>query len=165
MAFTFDASSGFTYENDLGSTFDGPELLFIQPLGVGSVEGFGIAEFTLFIEAPPSIATAEAFGVAEVQTTVLVTDPVPIVSAEAFGTPEFTINITGTGIASEEAFGTLEAFVQWEAVVAAATAVWTPDSPLSPSWTPPASVSEVWIPAAAITESWPKSAPLTTTWT
>jgi len=159
MAFSFDASVGFTYEQDLGSTFDGPEHLFAQPLGLGSLEAFGVAEFTLHIKAPPSILSAEAFGATEVQATSIVTDVGAIVSAEAFGTPEFAFNLASVGIASEEAFGVLTLIVQWEDDIAASS-LWTPDAPLgAASWAPESIGASSWSPASPGTSNWTPQIP------
>lgn len=93
MAFTFNASVGVTYDADPGF-FDGPEQLSIDLAGngIGSVEGFGTGEFTLFVEAPPSIASAEAFGTAKLNQRLTF---IAIPSAEVFGTQEagFIINL------------------------------------------------------------------------
>lgn len=142
MALTYNASVGFTYDLD-GGFFDGPESIFIEPLGVGSVEGFGLAEFTLYIEAPPSIISAEVFGTSDFQVTSIITDPVPILSAESFGIPKLQYNLASVGIISKENFGVLRTVVQWGVSV-----------PLTTSW-----------PAVTpINTSWPKSAPVTTNW-
>lgn len=113
MAFSYDDSGGVIYDID-GGFFDGPEIqnIDLDGFGIGTVEGFGLAEFTLYVEAPPSILTQEVFGSPE--ATLHIKAVGSIGSLEAFGLGEFTLYVEVPSIASLEAFGVPEAILYIE---------------------------------------------------
>lgn len=186
MADAFDDVSGVIYDLD-GGYFDGPEVqnidLGLGGDGIGSVEGFGLGELTLYVEAPPAITTAEAFGSPELTLHI---DGSGLVSEEAFGAPEATLHIDGTGIASEEAFGSHEAiFVLWEyyGKIASAEAFGTlttqlhvymsgiasgeahPLQEVYPQWQPDEEEQEAaWNVVGESTDPWNKASSKETTW-
>ncbi len=77
----------------------------VFPVGIASVEAFGIPVFTIIRRVyPTAIASAGAFGTLRISRNVL---PTSIASAEALGSPTFTIvfRVFPVAIASSEALG------------------------------------------------------------
>ena len=76
----------------------------IAPGGIASAEAFGSASVDLTIVGVGAIASAEAFGTAELELEI--SGAGAIASAEAFGSGALDLTIVGVGaIASAEAFG------------------------------------------------------------
>lgn len=145
MALTFDesASAGISYDAD-GGYFDGPELIYLEPGGVGSVEGFGTAEFTLYVEAPPAIDSSEAFGTAELQADWIITANVPIASLESFGTPELVLAVEPAGIVSAELFGALLFYPQWQPNAVTPIASWAVAAERTDTWNKEVDTDTTW---------------------
>jgi hypothetical protein len=186
---SFDSRAGQTFDADLG-TFDGPEIdsISLAGQGIGSVEAFGLGEFTIYVEAPPAIVSAEAFGTPEAQLGLEPTgivsaeafgtpevgfriDPVGIISGEVFGVAEFTLHVEGggSGINSAEAFGVPEFQLGLKpSSIASAEAFglteffrqWKPAEELDTVWVPDLSQDVVWNEASELNTSWGKQPPL-----
>jgi len=90
-------------ENTVGGSGGGTQT--ITATGIASAEAFGTAQLDLEITGAGAIASAEAFG-SPTLLHVQVISPTGIASAEAFGTPAFSGAIGPSGIISREAFGT-----------------------------------------------------------
>lgn len=103
MPKTFNASAGYSFNNDYGY-FDGPDPDLVDLVGndIGSLEGFGIGEFTVYVETPAPILTQETFGAPEATQQLQVQGSVN--SAETFGNLEFALYLSFTGIVSGEVF-------------------------------------------------------------
>jgi hypothetical protein len=107
------SDSSYSNQNDPASFWttsaweDQDAGLTISPPSIASTEAFGTAEITTgsVTLSPSGIASLEAFGTAEVTTGVEVVSPSSIASEESVPTPEITtgvVTLSPSGITSQE---------------------------------------------------------------
>ena len=101
MPKTFDASVGYSFDNDYG-VFDGPDPDLIDLVGndIGSLEGFGLGKFTVYVETPQPILASAIVG--QPKMALHLQAQGGVISKESFGSVGVSLHLSFTGVSSGE---------------------------------------------------------------